>query len=240
MKKKIITLLITGALAISVTACGSEENNSSDGSSGNATSNDSSENKEPSEIAVTESGYSISDDGYGNVYVNYSATLNNPNADVAAQFPVIKITAKATDNSIVASYDQTLLYIAPNDSVTFGSLMDCNGIVPATVEITASSGNFIPGNSENIVHTSNLSVSNTSEIPGSFGDTSYTGEIENTGDKDLSNVAVTVTLKNNGTIVYGATTYISNLTAGSKQAFELTAYNVPDHTEFIITAQNWS
>ncbi len=239
MKKKLVTLLIAGTLALSVTACGGS-GETSDNSSGNAVSSDSSESKEPSEITITESGYSVVDNGYGNVYVYYSATLNNPNTDVAAQFPVIKITAKGSDGSIVASSDQTLLYIAPDDSVTFGSLVDCNGIVPATVEITASSGDFIPGDSESVVHTSNLAVSNTSEIPGTYGDTSFTGEIENTGDKDLTSVAVTVTLKNNGTIVYGDTTYISNLTAGTKQAFELTEYNVPEHTEFIITAQSWS
>lgn len=240
MKKKMAILLIAGTLALSIAACGGESESSSDESSGNAVSNDSSENKEPTEISLTESGYSVVDNGYGNIYVYYSATLNNPNTDVAAQFPVIKITAKGADNSIIASSDQTLFYVAPNDSVTFGSLVDCNGVAPATVEITASSGGFIPGDSEGIVHTSNLVISNTSEIPGAYGDTSYTGEIENTGDKDLASVAVTVTLKNNGNIVYGDTTYVSNLAAGTKQAFELSEYNVPEHTEFIITAQSWS
>lgn len=240
MKKKLAALVLMGALALSVTACGGGSGDSSSESSGNGESKSSTETKEPSDVSITESGYSVVDDGYGNVYVYYSATLNNPNTDVASQFPVIKITAKGSDGSIVASSDQTLLYIAPEDSVTFGSMVDCNGISPATVEITAANGDFIPGDSEGVVHTSNLVVSNTSELPGTFGDTSYTGEIENTGDKDLANVAVTVTLKNNGTIVYGSTTYISNLSAGSKQAFELTEYNVPEHTEFIITAQNWS
>lgn len=242
MKKKLIAILLVATMALSMVGCGgSSSNSASDESTGNAASSESKEVKkdEKQEVVLTESGYSVQDDGYGYVYLYYSATLNNPNEDYALQFPTITITAKAEDGSIVGTTDQVLNYIAPKDSVTFGSLMDCNGKVPATVEITASSGDYIPGNSTGVIPTSNFTISNTSEIVDEYGSVSYTGEIENIGDTDVDGVAITVTLKNNGQIVYGNTTYVDNLTAGSKKAFELSEYNLPEHTEYVISANAW-
>lgn len=244
MKKRLITLLLIGTVALSFTGCGSSNSDttSADSTTTNTenTSNlGSSKKVENQEVTLTESGYSINDDGMGDVYAYFGFTVNNPNTESAAQFPVVTITAKGEDGSIIATYDQTLYYIAPNDSVSFGSVLDCNGKVPATVEFSTSSGTFVSGSTPGVISTSSFAVSNTSEIVEDYGGTSYTGEVTNNSDSDLDNISVTVLLKNNGEIVYGDTTYVSGVTAGSTKPFELSEYNVPEHTEYVITAQSW-
>lgn len=175
----------------------------------------------------------------GDVYAYYGVTLNNPNADWAMQLPVLTITAKGEDGSIVGTSDQTLFYIAPNDTISFGSVIDCNGKVPATVEFSIHSGTFVPGDTSGIIPVSSFSVSNTSEIVQDYGAVSYTGEVANNSDSDIDMVAVTVLLKSNGSIVYGDTTYVDNMTAGTTKPFELSEYNLPEHDEYVISVQGW-
>lgn len=241
MKKKIVALLLAGTMALSLSACGesNSSNSESKSSSEKTTETKKSKKVEKQDVALTESGYSINDDGMGDVYAYYGFTVNNPNSESASQFPVVTVTAKGEDGSIIGTYDQTLNYIAPNDSVSFGSVLDCNGKTPATVEFSVSSGTFISSKSSEIAPTTSFTVSNTNEIAEEYGSTSYTGEVANNSDSDFDNVAITVLLKNNGSIVYGNTTYVSDLTAGSTKPFELSEYNVPEHTEYVITAQSW-
>ena len=246
MKKKLVVLLLATTMSLSVVACGGEkksdtnaENISKNESISNASKKEVAEKKEPIPIVLTESGYTVRDDGFGNVYVNYAATINNPNKDLAGTFPKIIATAKGADGTIVGTQEQTLFNIAPEDTLSFGNLIDCNGVKPESVEISVECHDFIPGDSDGVVNSSAFSVSNTSELPGQYGDVSYTGEVENTGQEDATSVALTLILKNNGNIVYGATTFTDNVPAGSKKAFEFSEYNIPEHTEFIISAQAW-
>ena len=243
MKKKLLTIMLATTMTLSFTACGSSSSDATktETKAEDTKSSESKESKkvENQDITITESGYSISDDGMGDIYAYFGFTVNNPNSDTASQFPVVTITAKGEDGSIIATYDQTLYFIAPNDSVSFGSVLDCNGKVPATVEFSASSGTFVAGTTSGVVPTSSFTISNTNEIVEEYGSTSYTGEVANNSDSDFDNVAVTVLLKNNGEIVYGNTTYVSGVTAGSTKPFELSEYNVPEHTEYVITSQSW-
>lgn len=244
MKKKILVLMMVGTMALSFVACSGSDDASKDNADtsqgGNSvSSNVEEDSSEPDDIVLVESGYSVKDNGMGNVYVYYGATLNNPNKNEAASFPTITITAKGEDGSIIATQDQTLFYLAPEDTVSFGSLVDCNGKVPASVEITPSCKDFVPGDSDGVIKSSDFIISNTTEISGEYGNTSYTGEIENVGNNDADMVAVTVILKNNGQIVYGTTTFVDGVTSGMKKPFEISAYEVPEHTEYIISAQSW-
>lgn len=246
MKKKLVVVLLATVMSLSVAACGGEkgidaktEDVSKNGSSSNSAKENTAKKNEPESIVLTESGYSIQDVGTGDVYVNYAATINNPNKDLAGTFPKIVATAKGADGTIVGTQEQTLFNIAPEDTLSFGNLIDCNGVKPESVEISVECQDFIPGDSDGIVNSSVFSISNVSELPGQYGDISYTGEVENTSQEDVTSVALTLILKNNGNIVYGATTFTDNLPAGSKKAFEFSEYNVPEHTEFIISAQAW-
>ena len=111
--------------------------------------------------------------------------------------------------------------------------------MPATVEFSIHSGTFVPGDTSGIIPVSSFSVSNTSEIVQDYGAVSYTGEVVNNSDSDIDMVAVTVLLKSNGSIVYGDTTYVDNMTAGTTKPFELSEYNLPEHDEYVISVQGW-
>lgn len=241
MKKNFVSTLLTAFVALSLIACGNT--NQKETSSGNSISKSSKQEdvsqEKHQEISIVESGYSIKSDSIGGVYVYYGITLSNPNKKLALQFPVITVTGKSEDGSIIGTHDQTLYYIAPDDTVSFGGLMSCNGAVPATVDITATSGDFISGTNDDIVPSSAFTISNTNELIGTYGNVSYTGEIINNTDKAYTSVQVTVLLKNNGTIVYGDSTYVSDLPANGSKAFELSTYDVPEHTEYILSAQCW-
>ena len=115
-----------------------------------------------------------------------------------------------------------------------------------TVTITAKgedgsmqSGDFVSGDTTGVIPSSSFAVSNTNEIVQDYGSVSYTGEITNNSDSDIDMVAVTVILKNNGAIVYGDTTYVDNLSAGSTRPFEISEYNLPEHSEYVISVQSW-
>lgn len=241
MKRKLAVLLVCFA-TVSCVACGSdsaEKKVSDKDDAGNAVSNESVEQDDPDDIFLNESGYSVVNNSFGDVYVYWGATVSNPNTNVAASFPVITVTAKGEDGTIISTNDQTLLYIAPEDAVSYGGFIDCNGTTPASVEITSTCNNFVSDESDDIVETSDFVISNTSEIAGDFGETTYTGEIENVGNNNTDLVAVTLILKSNGEIVYGDTTFVDGLTSGTKKAFEISEYDLPEHTEYIISAQSW-
>ena len=242
MKRKLAVLLVCFS-TMSCIAYGSDSANRTEepdkNESGNAVSNESVEPDEPDDIFLNESGYSVVNNSFGDVYVYWGATVSNPNANVAASFPVITVTAKGEDGAIISTNDQTLFYIAPEDTVSYGGFIDCNGTAPANVEITSTCSSFVPDGSDDVVKTSDFVISNTSEIAGDFGETTYTGEIENIGNNNTDLVVVTLILKNNGEIVYGDTTFVDSLTPGTKKAFEISEYDLPKHTEYIISAQSW-
>ena len=243
MRKKIAFMLLV-FLVVFVTACSGKPHsstNSIDNGTNSVHNVSTPESTDPSDLIIVESGYSINDSGYGNIYAHYGIIINNPNTDFVASLPSITITAKGSDGAILGTSEQYLFSIAPEDTVSFGGQIDCNGSIPASVDFSLSCNNYTASTATtDTVKSSDFVISNTSEILGSYGNVSYTGEIENIGTKDSSMVAVTVLLKNNGSIIYGNTTYINDLLSGSKKAFEISAYNVPEHTEYIISAQVWS
>lgn len=236
MKKKILSILLAGALVCALGACAGKTDQKQKESNGNKNTEKS---NSPKEISIAESGYSIVDNGFGSIYVYYGVSINNPNEKISAKSPNINITAKGEDGSVITTFDQGLFYIAPNDTASFGGVIDCNGKTPASIDITATCKNYVPA-PKNTIHTSSLVVSNPAELTTDLG-TTYTGEVENTSKYDLNDVAVTVILKNNGSIVFGYTTFVSNLAKGSKQAFEIQPFQkAPEHTEYVITAQSWN
>ena len=235
MKKKLLAVVLTGVLSVSVVACGSSSDNKDNSVSKKSTTEATTSKKE---VKLVESGYNIVKSD-SDRYLYYAATLKNPNENYALEFPKIIVTAKNKDGSILASDEQVLNYIAPGDKVSFANMTDCKGKTPYKVEITTDSGDYISFDSEQMVPTKTFKVSNISESKGDFGEYSYTGEVENKGKRDISQVAVTILLKKKGKIVSGTTTFIDDLKAGSKKAFDTSEYNLPSHDEYVISASSW-
>ena len=234
MRKRFLTLGLAVLMSVSMVACG---NNDSSSNSGNAESETSAQ-KEQSDLQIVESGYSVVNSD-SDVYAYWGATIKNPNNDYGMDYPEITITAKDADGKILTTETQTLMGIAPGDTVSFGSFVDCNGQRPETVEIEANSGDLVAASSYSGISSSEIKVSNLSEMKDSYGGIDYTGEVENTSETELESVVVTILCKKGDNIVYGTTTYVDDLKAGSKKPFEASEYDIPEHDSYEISAQSW-
>lgn len=235
MKKRTLILGLAVIIILSMTACKKPSREESTTVSKKSISNTVSAKKK---VKLLESGYNISK-SYSDKYLYYAATLENPNDDYALEFPKIIVTAKNEDGSILAYDEQVLNYIAPGDKVSFASITDCKGRTPYKVEIHAESGNYISPENEEVIPTNTFKVLSVSESKEDLKEYSYTGEIQNTGERDISSVAVTILLKEKGKIVGGTTTFLENLNAGSKKVFDISEYDLPDHDEYVVSASSW-
>lgn len=237
MKKKFLATGLCGAMILSLIGCGG---GSSDSNTTKETKTDETVQEtiaSTEEIALIESGYSAVENSAG-VYIYYGIKLENKSQEKSAFLPTVTITAKNEDDSIITTEDQTLMNIAPGDTVTYGFQIDSKGTVPATVEFSVSDSKFVDPDDETIA-LSQLPVSNTSEVAGDFN-ISYTGEVENTSATDIDTGAATVLLRKDGAIVYGMTGFVNDLTAGSKKPFEIKTYgDLPEHDSFEISVQPW-
>lgn len=237
MKKKILATGLCGAMILSLIGCGggSSDSNTAKETKTSETVEETIASTE--EVALIESGYSAIENSVG-VYIYYGIKLENKSQEKSAFLPTVTITAKNEDGSIITTEDQTLMNIAPGDTVTYGFQIDSKGTVPATVEFSVSDSKFVDPNDETIA-LSQLPVSNTSEVSGDFN-ISYTGEVENTSATDIDTGAATVLLRKDGAIVYGMTGFVNDLTASSKKPFEIKTYgDLPEHDSFEISVQPW-
>lgn len=231
-------LALAGASAIALAGCSSAGDDAgSAGQQSTAEVKQSTVPAEPQDLVITESGWSVDDQGY----VHYGVGVQNPNMDKEADLPSFTITGKAEDGSIVFSDTQTLLFIAPGETVYYG-FQAGNGTAPATVEFAIADCTFADCEPfEEDVFT----VSNTSEVVSQYGTVSYTGELTMNADTSANpdmfdQTAVTAILRNaDGAIVYGMSTFVSTPAQDATSPFEIPAYNVPEHASFEVYAQLW-
>jgi len=229
MKRKISTLFLVAIFAFMISGCGATSNsNSSDTSS-----NDNSSAK----VKIVDSGYSIQSDD-SDVYVCWGATIENMNSDYAYDFPTVTITAYDSDGAVLSTDDQVLSNIQPGEKQSFGSSLDCSGSKPEKVKFTISSGDKVQP-SNDVIKSSDFKCSGTKERKDSYGDVSYTGQVENNSKIDTDSVAITVLIKKDGKIVYGDTSYVDNLKSGASKAFDIDVYDLPEHDSYAISALDW-
>lgn len=175
----------------------------------------------------------------GDGWVYYGFALKNLNKDVEAQMPTVTITGKAEDGSIVFSDKQTLFVVLPGETVHYG-FQAGNGTAPATVEFKANEPSWVDSQTldEDV-----FTVSNTAEVPDSYGGVSYTGELTANYDldkKQYGQVAVSVIARDaSGAINYGNTTFIDTPSKGESEPFEISCFNMPEHSSFEVYAQVW-
>lgn len=186
---------------------------------------------------VVESGWSPVSNGF----VNFVFGLKNPSDDHAIRYPTVKITGRAADGTILFSTEAVLNYLGPGQTTYFGSVAESEEI-PATVEFTPVEPEAY-NVEEPVSPLSELSVTNLSEIPGSFGAASYTGEVSASAGEQpslTSRIAVTVVLRDaDGNPVFGMPTFASLPPEGGSSPFEASLYDVPDHASYDVYAQYW-
>lgn len=188
---------------------------------------------QPQDLQIVDSGWSADSQGY----VHYGYVLKNPNEGYEASFPKVTITGKSADGTILFSEDQTMSFILVNGQASYGFQVG-HGTTPATVEFSASQSKWKENDKQAF---DAYTVSNTAEVPGSYGTTVYTGVVTSNEDwADVKRAAVTVILRDaSGKIVYGNSTFADVPEKGDSKSFEVRAYKVPDHATFEITAQPW-
>lgn len=223
-----------GLALLTVTGCSekpaaSKSENQPDSNAGQAKVN------KPKQLELVESGYSVTDNGY----VMYGVAIKNPNADFEAQFPSFTITGKADDGSIVFSDKQTCRVVFPGETMHYG-FQAGNGVPPASVEFSLQDPKWVESNG---LSGELLTISNTSEVPGRYGNTSFTGELSANSDVDkdvISQVALTViTRDESGAINFGTTTFCEMPDMNQSVPFDIPTYSIPDHSSYEIYAQVW-
>lgn len=233
--KKLVTIVISGALAVTLCGCASgSAQSTNDETSSSATASATTNSTEPTAIVLKESGYNITENGY----VQYGVLLDNPNSDYGAKFCKVTIVGKKTDGSIVFSTDQVLSDIIPEQQYAYAGQAG-NGTAPDTVEFKVSvdkSNWFKSTDTDSNYYT----ISNISEIPGQYGNDSYTGEITTNIDADVKQVAISVFLRNAaGEICGSAFTFADAPALGETGTFQVNSYKTPEHTSYEIYAEPW-
>lgn len=233
MKKLLAVIGLTTVLAFGLTACGGGGSSSGGDTGGDSKKEASSE---PVELSLVESGYSTGSSGY----IYYAVCIENTNESKAAEFPVVTVVGKDANGSIVFSDDWTLSGVLPGEKAYYASQAG-NGAVPETVEfsVTTDSKNWKNADAypEGI-----YSIDSTNYVEGSYGMSSFTGQITLTQDnEDFAKPMIVVVLRDgDGAIVGGYNTYLSSdLTEGSPAAFEVTAYDMPEFAAFEVCANPW-
>ena len=83
-------------------------------------------------IEIKNSGYTVLKDGKA-FKIYYAVEIFNPNEDVTARFPTIKITAKDADGKEIEIPEQVISPLTPGDTVKYGQIAQC-AKKPETVE----------------------------------------------------------------------------------------------------------
>ena len=228
-----------GAGALALAGCGSNEQDI--GSAGQQSSGESKPSltpSEPQDLQITESGWSVDDNGY----INYAVAIKNPNSTKATAFATVTATGKAEDGSVVFSDESFIKIVFPGETVYHG-MMAGNGVAPATMEFAVSQPEW---EDSKPLEGDIYSISNTAEVDNGYGLISYTGEIASAFDPDkgsesdmslISSTTVVVVLRDeSGSIVYGQPTYIDTPMKGETTPFEIPCYGVPAHASYEIHA----
>lgn len=241
MKRNWMISVLIIIVLIACTACGSNAGNNEGSSTVEGTDNsepgveeDTTTPDNYEELKIIEQGYSVGQDHY----MNFGLVIENPNKDVAFEYPTIIITAYDENGEVLATSEETGNYIQPGDKQAFGSSFDCNGKKPSKVEFSVESGTAIAP-SDTAVKSSDLKATGVNDRKND-DEVTVTGKIMNMSQNDTEDVKVVVLFKNDDKIVYGDYTFPSGgIKAGSEKPFELSEYDLPSYNTIEVYAVDW-
>ena len=166
------------------------------------------------ELELVDFGYSIS--SAHNSYLHYSIILRNPN-DIMVRFPSYKITAYSKEGKILGTSDNVRGYIYPNDILVFAGLAFSIDEVPERVEVEV----------QPIKENDKISIFEpyeTLKIEGASENSkgNILGQVVNPNNKTYDSVFVVVAYRDkSGKLLGGNFTYVNNLPANGKTAFDI-------------------
>jgi hypothetical protein len=175
-------------------------------------------------LSITESGWVYYSDSYSS-YVYYGLRIQNPNSDLIASSPTIKITIKAADGTVLASEEDYSPQIAPGDTVAACGQIDTKSEEPATVDFTVSVSDYSWSNykADMIAMSSDFLVSGATLFEDRYS-RSITGEVTNKSNLDCDVELVAILRDSSGKIVCGYQTYGQEVEAGGTTSFEINIY----------------
>lgn len=227
--KKFFSLLLVLTMCFSLAGCGGSNDDNKDDSD---TSVKTSKKEEMLDLEIAESGYSMDGD-----YLNYGVKVHNPNKSYYIEFPTYVVTAYAEDNSVLATEDQTLYVIAPNEEIYWCGQIDCKGQTPAKVEFTTKKDTEdYTKNGKDM--NSKISVDNVNKIDDEYS-TSFTGIVKNDYNSSID-AAIILILRKDGAIVGGEYTFVDSVASGQSSAFEIGVYHDIDYNSYEVYTYNWS
>jgi hypothetical protein len=235
--KKILFLIFGLVLCFSLVGCGGEADKDRDRDNGSR--GETSTTSTPV-LEIVESGYTLPT-GSSN-YANFGFILRNPDTKTGVEFPTVRITAKAADGSIIASDEQVLSIIRPEESLAYASSINTKG---QDVDIIVFEA--LKPKDYNLIAVSKLTPQNYKplKVEGlrEYKDTyrtTYTGEVLNENDSALSGVSVTIILRSNdGKIVGGETTYLDEVEASGKIPFDTLGLSNATYATYEAYACEW-
>lgn len=201
-----------------------------------ASSNDTQNNQKKSEllpVEVKEFGYSMNGE-----YLYYSIKLYNPNNEKAIELPQFRVTARNDAGEILATEEQTLSVIYPEQEFVYASQAFDVDEAPAKVDVEV-----LEPNDYNIKNVSVLDHPN--YVPLKAVNTAMradrlVGEIQNDNDYDLDSAIVTVIFRDeNGKLIGGESTFVDSVKANSTTPFDMFLYQDFITTNYEVYANIW-
>lgn len=169
----------------------------------------------------------------------YAVEVTNSNKSKAAEYTQLTVTVKDADGKVLSNTTRFVGTIAAGDTIRladnfpFQSSSDPNSV---TVSISTPSYGYV--DNSKAIYMSDLKVSNTAYIKGSFSD-KVTGEVTNTSSNNSDTTRISVIFKQGGKSIGGKYTFIYNLAAGATQAFEVDVDSGVIYDEFEVVATDW-
>ena len=191
--------------------------------------------KNNSLVSIEEVGYTIRINEMERPFVYYGIIIKNNNKVKTVTEPTIVLSLKDDNGKVYMEQEQTLQYIAPDDTVIYSGIVDCGDNVPADIKFSCKFSEDGKGEEINVVKSSDLKIIDAKEEL-TNNTTIFTGEIQNLSQQDMSMVEITVLIKNKGKIVMGTNTYVMELNHGESLNFELQERDLPEHDEVIFSA----
>jgi len=194
--------------------------------------------KKPAPLQLVESGFTVVE----GPYVEYGVIIKNPNEDIGAVFPAVRITMRDEAGGVLGTDDQTLNRIMPGGVAAWGGQADPNGKKPAKVEFEV----LDPGDTWKLADQMEPADFKPFTVIGlrankSDSGTSFTGELVNPNSSAFNEAAVSVLLRDKaGAIVGGYTGFIERLPANGKAAFEVSSMgDVPAYASIEAYPSPW-
>lgn len=190
------------------------------------------------DVEIAKAGFTIS-----NGYIHYAIVLHNNSGEKAIEYLTYRFTAKDENGVILGTGDQVLNVIYPGQDYVWGGIGCEVPEMPALVEFEVLNPEDC-----NIKNTSQLShpeykplkVQNVNCRVDQFSGYKFLGEVYNSNDYDISQAGVFVVLKNEtGAIIGGEMTFVDNIRAESKAAFEIDYFDETLFSDYELYANSW-